>query len=310
MISEFGVPSSLGMAHFGPAGRNQGDHSEREALRIDGDMLRDIKDEGFAGGIVFEWIDEWFKFTWNTVDFQVADRRQLWHDDLTNEQFFGMIAADPVREPAVSIAKSRGPVREVRASKDEGALRLQLRLNRSGAWRTHPLTIGLDTRPGGTGGLPNHPGVFPAADAALVVGPGHAQLFQAASWEPTRITYGIAAGDAWVHPSQIVNRNPLQVHEVDTRSLASARGKVVDVRLPWAMLGYADPSSVTLYVAHPGTRATTIKGGRVGIAVLSDGSPLLKTRGYAWKPWQRVSWRERKKAGFSQLASTMRKLGR
>jgi hypothetical protein len=362
MITEFGVPSSLGVAHFGPLGRDQGNHSEREALRMNADMLRDIKEEGYAGGIVFEWIDEWFKFTWNTVDLELpSDRRQLWRNDLTNEKFFGLVAADPGTKPAVvldgkddewdsndseKIAESDGPVREVRVVKDEEYLYLLLRLDRPESWRTHPITIGLDTRPGGNRGLPGHPGVFPDADVALVVGPDHAELFQAAWWEPTRVRYGLGHGyikvdaaemkpgsGAWVHPLQIVNRpyvvpatdayRPPEFHELDPlpigsgdpanpnfdqRTLVAADGKVVEVRLPWALLGYSDPSSLKLYEEHPKEATTTIEGGRVGIAVLSDGSALLTTSGYAWDAWQAVTWNERRKAGFDGLASTMREL--
>jgi hypothetical protein len=63
MITEFGVPASLGLAHVGPMGRDQGAHSEREAAAIDADLMRDIRDEGYAGAVLFEWIDEWFKFS-------------------------------------------------------------------------------------------------------------------------------------------------------------------------------------------------------------------------------------------------------
>jgi hypothetical protein len=73
-------------------------------------------------------------------------------------------------------------------------------------------------------------------------------------------------------------------------------------------LGYSDPSSVTLYEEQPDAATTTLKGGRVGIAVLSDGSDLLATSGYAWDPWQSVAWNERKKAGFDDLATTMQEL--
>ena len=96
MVTELGVPSSLGIAHSGPVGRNQGNHSEEEALAIDEQLLRDLREEGFAGGILFEWVDEWFKFTWNTLELELpGDRRQLWHNDLTNEEFFGLLAAEP-----------------------------------------------------------------------------------------------------------------------------------------------------------------------------------------------------------------------
>ena len=362
MITEFGVPSSLGVAHFGPLGRDQGNHSEQDALHMDGDMLRDIKEEGYAGGVVFEWVDEWFKFTWNTVDLELpSDRRQLWRNDLTNEEFFGLIAAEPGRKPAVVldgkddewdsngsrvIAESRGPVREVRAVKDEQYLYLRLRLDRSESWLEHPITIGLDVRPGENRGLPNDSGLFPQADVALVVGPADAQLFQAAWWEPTRIRYGLGHpfikvdpaqmkpdSGAWVHPLQLVSRpyvvpatgesRPVEVHELDKlpigsgdpgsphfdrRTLVAADGKVVEARLPWALLGYSDPSSLTLYEEHPNGATTTLEGGRVGIAVLSEGSALLTSDGYAWDPWQSVTWNERQKAGFDGLASTMREL--
>jgi hypothetical protein len=362
MITEFGVPSSLGVAHFGPLGRDQGNHSEQEALRMDGDMLRDIKEEGYAGGVVFEWVDEWFKFTWNTVDLELpGDRRQLWRNDLTNEEFFGLIAAETGNEPAVvldgedgewdsndseKIAESDGPVREVRAVKDEQSLYLLLRLDQAESWRAHPITVGLDIRPGGNRGLPDHPGVDANADAALVVGPAAAQLFQAAWWEPTRIQYGLGLGHmkvgprqkkpasgAWVHPLQIVNRSyvvpatgahrPAEFYELDklpmgtsdptsagfdARTLVAAHGNVVEARLPWGLLGYSDPSSLKLFEAHAHGATTMLDGGRVGIAVLSEAAPLLTTSGYAWERWQRVTWNERRKAGFDNLAKTMREL--
>jgi len=361
MITEFGVPSSLGTAHNGPAGRNQGDHSERQAMEMDAGMLEDIQEEGYAGGIVFEWIDEWFKFTWNTVDLELpSDRRQLWRNDLTNEEFFGILAADPGTKPVVMldgkddewetngsqvIAESRGAVREVRAVKDEQNLYLRLRLDQDDSWREHPVTIGLDVRPGSNRGLPGQPGVYPDADVAVVVGPEHAELLQAAWWEPTRIRYGLGYGyikvdpaemkegsGAWVHPLQITNRpytvpatgakHPVELHDLgnlpignadpgsddfDNRTLVAADGKVIELRLPWALLGFSDPSSLLLYEEHPKGPVSTVKAGRVGIAVFSDRS-LLRTNGYAWEPWQRITWHERRKAGFDELGSTMRRL--
>lgn len=51
----------------------------------------------------------------------------------------------------------------------------------------------------------------------------------------------------------------------------------------------------------------TIKAERVGIAVATEGS-LLQTSGYAWDPWQSVTWHERRKACFDDLGGTMRRL--
>jgi len=70
-----------------------------------------IHDVGLGGALLFAWTDEWFKFTWNTLPRQaVADseRRALWHDPLTNEQWFGLNAEDPVPvgERTVSVSSS------------------------------------------------------------------------------------------------------------------------------------------------------------------------------------------------------------
>jgi hypothetical protein len=361
-VTEFGVPSSLGVAHFGPIGRDQGDHTEQEALRMNGDMLRGIEEEGFAGGVVFEWVDEWFKFTWNTVDYELpSDRRQLWRNDLTNEERFGIVAAEPGGQPVVVldgketeweangsqvIAESRDDVREVRAVKDEQYLYLRLRLDAPESWRERPVTVGLDVRPGENQGLPGHPGVFPEADVGLVIGPEQAELLQAAWWEPTRIRYGLGRGfvevdaaemqagsGAWVRPLQIVNRpyrvpatgeeRPVEIHEIgplpigsgdpkspdfDVRTLVAADGNVIEIRLPWALLGFADPSSLTLYEEHPTEATGTLDAGRLGIVVVSEGAAPLSTGGYGWEAWQSVTWHERRKAGIDELAETMREL--
>ena len=361
-ITEFGVPSSLGVAHRGPLGRDQGDHSEQEALAVNADMLRDIEEEGYAAGVLFQWVDEWFKVTWNTIELELpGDRRQLWRNDLTNEEFFGVIAAEPGPEPVVVldgsddewddngskvIAESSGAVREVRAVKDEQYLYLLLRLAGEESWRQDPITIGLDVREGSNAGLPGHRGVFPEADVALVVGPEDAELLQAAWWEPTRIRYGLGSGyfdvdaadmepgsGAWVQPLQILNRplrvpttgetQPVELHEItalpigtgdpeaegfDQRTLVAASGTVVEARLPWALLGYADPSSLKLFVEHPEEPTSTTDAGPIRAAIVAGDDPVLTTSEYGWEAWQAVTWHERRKAGFDDLAATMREL--
>jgi hypothetical protein len=184
------------------------------------------------------------------------------------------------------------------------------------------------------------------ADVAVVVGPEDATLLQAAWWEPTRVRYGLGRGyidvdeadmkpgsGVWVHPLQIVNRpytvpatgekRPVELHELgnlpigggdpeaddfDSRTLVAAKGKVVEIRLPWALLGFADPSSLKLYEEQPDGATKTVDARRVGIAVLSEGTALLETSGYAWDPWQRVDSHERRKAGFDGLGEAMREL--
>ena len=362
-ITEFGVPSSLGVAHNGPIGRNQGNHSEQEAMRINADMLRDIQEEGFASGILFAWVDEWFKFTWNTVDLELPrDRRQLWRNDLTNEEHFGVVAAEPgEKRPVVvldgrnrewdtngsnTIAEGDGIVREVQAVHDAQSLYLRLRVGRDEVWRETPITIGIDVRKGSNRGLPDHVDVFPEGDVAVIVGPKDAEMLQAGWWEPTRIRYGLGSGfidvdpkkmerdsGGWFNPLQILNREQIdpttgktraaEFHKLekleigsgdpddenfDQRTLVAASGNTVEVRLPWALLGYSDPSSQKLYVEHEKEATSTTDALPIRAAVVAGDDPVLTTSAYKVEPWNQVTWHERRKAGFDGLGQTMREL--
>ena len=264
MILEFGVPSGPGSAHVGPAGRDQGNHSEQQMGAMDASMLRDIHDEGFAGGVLFEWVDEWFKATWNTIPFQIpADRRQFWDDVMTNEQHFGIIAAEPgAREPVIVdgrggewarndsavLATSKGPVREVRATHDAAYLYLLLRLKNPEIWSHGRMTVGFDVRPGGNGGLPGTNGIDPAADVALQIGPGKQAVIEQAAWtDPVTREYGVGGGTPpagelapggglWVEPRLVLDRALVIPATGEHRGLeALSIG-----RLPW---GTTNPSS-------------------------------------------------------------------
>lgn len=102
LVAEFGVPSSRGKAHESIySGYNQGNHDEKEQGRIDKKLLQDIYDEGYCGALVFTWQDEWFKRTWNTMDFDLPDHRPFWSNPQTNEQQFGLMAFDPGKEKSI-----------------------------------------------------------------------------------------------------------------------------------------------------------------------------------------------------------------
>jgi hypothetical protein len=359
MITEFGVPSGIGSAHVGPIGRDQGNHSEQEQGEINARLLRDIEEEGYAGGIHFEWMDEWFKLTWNTVELELpADRRHLWRNALTNEEQFGIVAAEPGVTPAVTldgdgsewedngshvIAQSMGPMREVRAVHDQQSLSLRLVLDDEAVLQDGEIVVGLDVRPGNNRGLPGLEGTYPEADVALELGPAEvAKLWQAAWWEPTRIRYGLGfdyldvdpadfepESGAWVSPLQILKgpytvpatgeRRPAETHDLgepiwgsaenDVRALVASTGTTIEIRLPWALLGFSDPSSRLLYVQHADGRVDTLETEGVGIAVHA-GNTLVGTSGHSWESWNRVEWHERRKAGFETVAEAMEEVWR
>ena len=353
MITEFGVPSGLGVAHLGPLGRDQGNHSEQEAMSMNADMLRIIRDLDLSGAFVFQWADEWFKFTWNTIDYELpGGRRQMWKNPLTNEEHFGLVAMEPGERPAAVIDGDRTEwanngsqvifedhegVREVRAVKDEGFLYLNVVLDEKNSL-DRGLAIGFDVLAEGNGGLPGAPDVGADADYAITMGPAGARSWVRASNDPEAILYGKVdryfevdppdlkpGSGVWNLQKQIMNR-PLVVPSTgqerdieefdvgelregnsdprdarfDSRSLWAATPDGVEMRLPYQLIGFADPSSRRALRITPGGGIKTAQVDRIGIEIAVGGRGY-ETNGYSWDVWNVVSWHERPKAGLSDF---------
>jgi hypothetical protein len=334
MISEFGVPSSIGSAHAGPLGRGQGDHSELEAMRIDADLLRVIRDQGMCGGFVFAWADEWFKRTWNTMNHQVpADRRQLWHDPMTNEQYFGILATDPIGPPdqpeRTLLDDPNGkPSRKVTARRDESFLWLRITLADPAPGR---LTVGLDTLPQVSGDPP--PGGSdrrPDAALTLDLAARTGQAWIRAELDPLQTDWKVPAGvrpravPGW-HAYQLIINRPLNAPSLnrvlpvelfdagrlrygslnpaepgaDSRALWVRDGADLTVRVPWALAGFSDPSSLQVLTPRGREPASTTSPGVT--AILSADHIDQSAQPFGWEAWQRVYYTERLKPGADEL---------
>jgi hypothetical protein len=324
MITEFGVPTGIGIAHFGPLGRDQGDHSEQEAGAIDAAMMRDVRHAGYAGGVLFEWTDEWFKRTWNTQDAeQPADRRQLWQNAMTNEEQFGIVASEP-RAPVTIDGRTdewrrngSRTIGDLRVTHDPSYLYLLVPSGRR--------EVTFDVPRGGP-------------DVKLELGPGRrARILQAAWTDPIAFQYGLArhyvrvdpadlkpGSGKWVSPRLIVNRpyvvpstrerRPVELVDVghlrwgaasaDGRNTVDGDDQAVEVRIPWQLLGFGDPSSHTVYVPRTDGSIGTEKVGPIRIA--SAGA----SGDYQWDDWTAVQWRERRKAGWDAIARSFAEAAR
>ena len=229
-------------------------------------------------------------------------RRQLWRNPLTNEEHFGIVAAEPGKTKRKVIvdgdgdewerrghspvtAEARGAIREVRTTHDEEYLYLRLALDKP--YGATPLTLGFDVRPGENGGVPGRSGAMPGADLVLSLeSDHHATLRQAAWTDPNLYLYGLnhqfvpvdradlrKDSGVWVTPRLILNKpftergtgvkhateivdigelrwgtaNPKQPG-FDDRVLVASKGRTVEVRLPWMMLTYSDPSSTRSWI--------------------------------------------------------------
>ncbi len=100
LLSEYGVPSSRGVAHLQPQGWNHGGHDETAMARIDARLTREIRESGAAGGIIFAWIDEWFKKNWIVIDYEIPlENTRQWHNVMDAEQNYGILGIYAGDEP-------------------------------------------------------------------------------------------------------------------------------------------------------------------------------------------------------------------
>lgn len=93
LISEFGIPTSRGIARFHPEGLSHGGHTEENQSRILKGLFLSIKETGCAGGMVFSWIDEWFKTNWMVRGKE--ERDQFWYNAEDPEESYGLMAVVP-----------------------------------------------------------------------------------------------------------------------------------------------------------------------------------------------------------------------
>jgi hypothetical protein len=165
VISEYGVPSSRGIAHLHPQGWGHGGHDERAMAAIDARLTREIRQAGAAGSILFAWMDEWFKKNWAVIEYEIPlDNTRLWHNVMDAEQHYGILGqyageerttprlgGDPGRWRALPLVQSidtlavKGP-RGLRAGSDESFLYLAVELGRGRfRWDSLGLELALDT---------------------------------------------------------------------------------------------------------------------------------------------------------------------
>ena len=328
LVTEFGVPSSLGSAHAGTNGRDQGGHPEQEAMAMDADMMRMMEDKGLGGAFVFAWTDEWFKRTWNTMEHQDAERRQLWHDPLTNEQWFGLVATDPdeITDAAVEKMPDSGAYEYLYAWADASYVHVEATFRDA---LPDTLRIDADALPG-----PEQADYRVTVDRRADGGRGTARLEVRRDLDPIRLDttmrpYHPDAADPWHLYRLITNReyhhagqdHPAEYQDVgdlvrgtwDPRSgdfdstatwQVDEQRRVVRLRIPWSMLGFADPSSHL--ALGEGVPAARVRVDGIDLAFDADGA--AESLDVRWPDWNSTGYREREKAGIGVLAKAYRDL--
>jgi tetratricopeptide (TPR) repeat protein len=163
VVTEFGIPNSVGISHFHPYGWHHGGHSEEQQAEIESRLAESIQQAGAAGGIAFALIDEWYKHNWLIRDFEnPEDRSALWLNELDPEKRYGMVGfrsskwklfSDPTAwAGADTVYEGKaGGVRRVQAAIDEAFLYLRLEGACTDCEPKRSYAIALNTLPSNAG---------------------------------------------------------------------------------------------------------------------------------------------------------------
>ncbi|MBI9096752.1 MAG: hypothetical protein JEY71_17985 [Sphaerochaeta sp.] len=148
VVAEFGIATGMGNAHFSPDGYHHGGKTETEQAEGIIRMFEAMEREGYAGGIIFEWMDEWAKKTWTTEPYMIPyDRQILWHNTIDPEQNYGLLAYEAVKpkKTGALVQEKEGLIQELAVRMDASFLSLDFIFSRQLDFTKEQLLIGLDT---------------------------------------------------------------------------------------------------------------------------------------------------------------------
>jgi hypothetical protein len=348
LIAEFGVPTSWGNAHFGAADMNHGGEDETEQGIYAARLLTDTFDANCAGGALFAWMDEWWKRTWIVAEVaSPRERYPLWHNVTSPEQNFGLIQFELARPEWHRLAQGSGSGRiggvEVAADAEFFHARVLLAQPLQEGER---LTIGYDTYGDELGesvlpdGTPSqHRNEF----ALEITDSTPAQLYVTEAYDTFGIwhntstdaqRYRSIATDGgewmkvrWRNNAQVLPELELMspvyrsVDEIGALRVRHAGeepnikdgvvidGPTIEVRVPWTLLNFTDPSTRSVLNdnrATPGRETRVSEGVALSVALDAE---LIETGRFVWDGWEKAPrTTERLKRSAQIFAETLHAL--
>ncbi|MDC7221171.1 MAG: hypothetical protein PQJ59_14640 [Spirochaetales bacterium] len=336
LVAEYGISTSAATAHISPDGYHHGGLTEEEQAEGIIRMTDAIKREGYAGAIIFEWIDEWAKKTWTTEPFMIPyDRQALWHNVLDPEQNYGIMAMKGTsRRGWMKKEGTEGLVSEVWGDESH----LYLHLERNFPWEEGDrIYFALDTysREEGIFSFPVGGGTFlpSGAECLVEVNPlaGKARILTAEDYNISSLSLDSSSREGQeFRPIEIlVNRAyrteegvPMAAYYTDWSELhsgildeaahsLSTETSELTLRLPWGLLNVSDPSS-GLVLDDSGTYHSYPERDVIGVSEsesiliyglhLNNGtSLLLPDLIYRWETWDEPLWTQEEKKSIEEL---------
>lgn len=338
IIAEYGVPSSWGIAHQANSGMNHGGLTEEQQGEMNVRLLKNIHTAGCGGGMVFSWIDEWFKRTWlfDRIKSE-TERMPLWHSIASAEENFGLIAFEPPTPVFKTCKLNQNIMRipSVSAAADPVYFRLKMELN-APMLSTDTIWIGIDTYDASTGEsvLPNKATTSLRSEFALLVTSDSAKLYVTRDYD----LFGIwfirrNANPEQVFHSTVTDGAPwhllrLKYNFEDTAFQKTGHLKVrkpgaaatsldavwfsgneINIRIPWQYLNFTDPSARLVMNDDRSTPEREVALSD-GIAMtISHKQESAMTGRFVWDIWNQVPvTTERIKPGLAIVARGNREI--
>ena len=272
VVAEFGIATGMGNAHTSPDGYHHGGLDEQAQAQGIIRMFEAMKAEGYSGGIIFEWMDEWAKKTWTTEPFMVPyDRQILWHNSIDPEQNYGILAYEavkPARSGATYTADSF--IRRVEVRSDVSFLTLDITLAKPLNFGMEQLLVGIDTLYRNRGEQKYLPSLDILAETGmeyLVIldGAQTSRLLAIREADYTKFGFSTSEGlqqtAGFLAMEKLINKKralgdgtPIEARYEDASLLRYGNlvgstnhwtmdGNHLEVRIPWTRINISDPSS-------------------------------------------------------------------
>lgn len=390
LISEYGVPTSRGIARFQPDGMHHGGHNEDEQGEILQGLFTSIREAGAAGGIAFAMIDEWFKSNWMVKGMEEDGR--LWYNAQDPEESYGLIAMSPAgmdklkgkpeaweratllysddRKYPLNVLNDNFDgarnIKGVYADHDAGYFYIRIDTDGKPDWSNVAYLIAIDTAGDNEGDhlLPFNLGIegpdgfeFVVLlhgtkssmliddkynrmefDNSLLRLPGLSGYREKSDFRPVSNRNGIFTEMVTAHrrrfsrsgrvfPEVVYNASPLRHGNLDDDSLAdfyySEKNKFIEIRIPWNLLYFINPSTGKIVYSKGETRVTNglrlmvssykpageddsnavkINNG-INVADIVPQS-LSDMKRYVWKGWELPEYVSRPKRSYYALKET------
>ena len=377
LVAEFGIPASRGLTHENPYGFDQGHHSEQEQGRLITKLYEDIVEEKMAGGLVFSWQDEWFKRTWNTMDYDNPDRRPFWDNIQTNEQHFGLLSFEPdteetqlhvdgdttdweARNAEPILSEQAGPIKDVYMASDARALFLRIDFDED-ALNEEELKTSILLNTIKNQGQSTIPEVKSAEEAEIdfviqLKGKDNSRVLVDSYYDSFYYDYGHVLqlvdslqysnqkNNGMYHPIRLTLSKALRINkasgavtipflsyetgklqygignsasdEFDSLSDYYIKDGILEVRIPWLMLNFKDPSQKEIigdFWSEEGiTSSETIDSISAAIVVsdsqqqLTQRVPAANWMTYTWEDWDEPIYFERLKKSYYILQNAFK----